>query len=418
MNRVLRLGVAALGWALLCGGCAPPPAPACEDAIGCLTIAPGEPVRLAVMQDMSGPASEAGLLTQAVIELAVADRDATLLGHPIELVAFDSKCTPEGGSIAALSVAADRQTVGALGPSCSSAALTAGAILSDAGMVTISTTASAPSLTGTQAGPAANFKPGFLRTAQNDILSGRAAAAWLYGEAGARRVATIDSGDLYTASLVDAFAVEFEALGGDAVVQVTLSPEQTELGIVVDTVADAAVDGVFLPLFEDDVTRVVKALRADARTGDLTLVTRSPFVQSFVDGLGADGVGLKLVYTIWVAPDEAARDAFVARVSEEIGPEASSSIVLQAYDAATLLLDAIGETGDARADGTLVIGRQALRDALYAPVARPYIMSTIRCTPYGDCGPRTLGLFEIREAGQAVREIEAAPIFVFEGEAP
>jgi branched-chain amino acid transport system substrate-binding protein len=37
-------------------------------------------------------------------------------------------------------------------------------------------------------------------------------------------------------------------------------------------------------------------------------------------------------------------------------------------------------------DGTLHIGRQALRDALYATAAYPGLTGSLTCDQYGDCG--------------------------------
>ena len=46
------------------------------------------------------------------VELAVEDRGGEFLGHPVELLSADGKCSGEGGTTAALKVAADPQIVG------------------------------------------------------------------------------------------------------------------------------------------------------------------------------------------------------------------------------------------------------------------------------------------------------------------
>src|SRR5687767_7932164 len=107
----------------------------CTDSIGCVTIQPDEPIKIGVLQALSGGAATFGTTQANSIQLAVEDRENTLLGHPIELQVEDSQCTAEGGANATLKIAADPQIVGILGPSCSGEAIEAGKIMSQAGLV-------------------------------------------------------------------------------------------------------------------------------------------------------------------------------------------------------------------------------------------------------------------------------------------
>ncbi|MCP4543659.1 MAG: amino acid ABC transporter substrate-binding protein, partial [Chloroflexi bacterium] len=116
---------------MLPGGCkkAEPPFE-CSDAIDCVTIAPGEPVKLAALQPLSGRLTSFGAVQIRGIELALAHREDQLLGHPIELQVEDSQCSPEGGANAAWKVVTDPQTVAIIGTSCSASAATASEIMS------------------------------------------------------------------------------------------------------------------------------------------------------------------------------------------------------------------------------------------------------------------------------------------------
>ena len=109
--------------AVLLIGCRSAPAAfECTDAIGCVTVAPGEAIKLGVVQNLSGTSGPSGLSLMQCVELAVEDRGNELLDHPVELETGDSLCSGEGGTTAALKVAADPQRVGLLGPTCSGAA--------------------------------------------------------------------------------------------------------------------------------------------------------------------------------------------------------------------------------------------------------------------------------------------------------
>ncbi len=119
----------------------------CTDAIGCVDIAPGQPIKLGVLQALSGGVAVIGSDQTRGIELALAMRDNQLLGHPIELQIEDERCTSEGGTIAAMKVVADPQAVAVIGTTCSGAATTAIKVISEAGLVMVSGANTAPSLT-------------------------------------------------------------------------------------------------------------------------------------------------------------------------------------------------------------------------------------------------------------------------------
>ena len=103
-----------------CGG----GAPECSDAIGCVEVAPDEPIRIAYMLTTSGATAFLGEDSIGGIEIAISER-GEVKGHGIELVGEDSGCSAEGGQTAAQAVASDTTIVGVIGTNCSSAATAA-----------------------------------------------------------------------------------------------------------------------------------------------------------------------------------------------------------------------------------------------------------------------------------------------------
>ena len=102
--------------AILLVACQPTPdAFECTDPIGCVNIAPGESIKIAAFQALSGVLATDGQSNLLTIELALEDRGGELLGRPISLQSEDSLCSKEGGSTAASKTVADPQTVGILG---------------------------------------------------------------------------------------------------------------------------------------------------------------------------------------------------------------------------------------------------------------------------------------------------------------
>ncbi|NOZ49290.1 MAG: ABC transporter substrate-binding protein, partial [Chloroflexi bacterium] len=136
--------------------------------MGCVEVGPNDPVRIGYALVVSGPNETLGVDSRRGIEIAIDDR-GKVLGHAIELVGEDALCSAEGGQTAATKLASDSTLMGVIGTNCSSAGEPAAAIISDAGMVLISPSNTAPSLTDP-----ATHQAGYLRTAHNDKVQGRA----------------------------------------------------------------------------------------------------------------------------------------------------------------------------------------------------------------------------------------------------
>ena len=138
--------------------------------------------------------------------------------------------------------------VGAIGTSCSVAASAASPILSEAGLVRVSPSNTAPSLTSDLQGKAgSNYHPGYYRTASNDLHEGGAVAKFAYNELGLRNVAAIHDGDPYTTGLTDAFANAFEDRGGSVVIA-SVKRGDTDMAPVLTELATDTPDGLFFPL--------------------------------------------------------------------------------------------------------------------------------------------------------------------------
>jgi branched-chain amino acid transport system substrate-binding protein len=77
--------------------------------------------------------------------------------------------------------------------------------------------------------------------------------------------------------------------------------------------------------------------------------------------------------------------AFLAKHLEMYGEDPLSAFHAHAYDATNMVLAAIQNVAVEDADGVLHIGRQALRDALYATSNFEGVTGNLNCNEYGDC---------------------------------
>jgi len=375
--------------AVLLAGCQPAAPPfECTDAIGCVEVAPGGPIKIGALQALSGDMAPQGVDLLRCIELALGDQNRELLGHPIELQSEDSMCSGEGGTTAALKIAADPQTVGIIGPSCSGAAATAMKVVSDAGLVMISSSSSAPSLTSVGGEQSPDWQPGFFRTAQNDALVGRAAATFAFQQLGVTRAATINDGDPYTRGLTDTFERAFAELGGEVVLAAAVNKGDADMRPVLNAVVASEAELLFFPVFRMEGDYIVLQAREIEGLENLTLMSAEGlYFEAFVEAVDEAGVGMYFIAP--ATPEGPAHDAFVSRYETKYNePLTSTPYYAHTYDAVNVLLNAIQAVAvqDAKADGTLHIGRQALRDALYATAGHQGLTGRLTCDEYGDCG--------------------------------
>ncbi len=372
--------------ALLLAGCKPTPPPfECTDAIGCVEVAPGQPIRIGALQALSGTMARNGQDNLRAVELALDDRDGELLGHPIELKAEDSLCSKEGGSTAASKMVADPGIVGIIGPTCSGAAASAMVVLSEAGLVMISGSSTAPSLTSVAGEPGPDWQPGFFRTAQNDALSGRVAAIFAFQVFAVTEAATLDDGDPYTRGLANTFQTAFTDLGGEVVLAAGVNKGDTEMGPVLTAVARSGAKLLYFPVFPPEGDYIILQAREVEGLEYITLMSAEGLYQeSTIEAVGEAGVGVHLV--IPATPEGPARDALLAKYEAKYGEVPEAVYYAHTYDAANLLLDAIETVAVREQDGTLYIGRQALRDTLYATTGYQGLTGSLTCDEYGDCG--------------------------------
>jgi branched-chain amino acid transport system substrate-binding protein len=389
-----------------------PPPFACADAIGCVKVAPADPIRLGVLQVLSGDLERLGHRNLRSVELALDALGGELLGHPIELITEDSLCSKEGGRMAAAKIVANPQIVGVIGPTCSGAAASAMEVLSSAGLVMVAGSCSAPSLTSVNGEPGTDWHPGFFRTAQNDALSGRAAATFAFQVLGVTEAATVDDGDPYTGGLGDSFEQAFTELGGQIVLVATVNKGDTDMRPVLTAVARSGADLVYLPLFEQEGIHFVEQAQQVEGMESVTLMSAEGLYQAtFFDAAGQAAIGLHLL--IPATPGGPAHDEFVSRYLARYGESPEPPYYAHTYDAASLLLTAIEAAAVRDEEGALYIGRQALRDVLYATAGFEGLTGSLTCDEYGDCGVARFQVVRFDDPAAGLEGLAADPVYTY-----
>jgi len=90
------------------------------------------------------------------------------------------------------------------------------------------------------------------------------------------------------------------------------------------------------------------------------------------------------------------QEEFIPAYVAKYGTEPTAPFHAHAFDATNMVLDAVEEVAQQSSDGTLLIGRQALRDALYATEGMEGVTGTITCDEYGDCADPAIAVSQVQ----------------------
>ena len=375
---------------MLLTACGPKPY-VCTDAIGCVDIGPNDPIHIAYAMVIAGPDETLGIDSRNGAEVAVALK-GKVLGHDIQFTGEDDGCSAEGGQAAGTKLSADPTIVAIIGTSCSSAARVMMPLISQAGMVMISSSNTAPDLT--LAGNENNW-PGYLRTAHSDLVQGKAAARFAYEFLGLTKAATIHDGSLYAEKLQEVFALNFEEMGGTITAREAVDPNGTDFKSALTSIAATSPEIIYHPIFVKAGSLIVRqAKEVPGLENTYLMGADGMFSPDVTEGAGDAVEGLFVS-----SPDLSAFAAeytsiFLPKYKELFGTDPISIFHAHAYDAMMIIIAAIEKVAVQDADGTLHIGRQALRDAMYATKDFKGLTGNLTCTPTGDCADPVIAVYE------------------------
>ena len=371
------------------------PAPATPDymgdgSLGEVRVSAGEAIQVRSLNAITGDVAFLGLPMQRGIEMAI-DDFGPIQGFDVDMgTGLDDLCSADGGQAAAQTIAADDQVVGVIGTSCSGAAVAASPLISAANMVMISPSNTSPSLTSDLAGtPGEAYNPGYYRTAHNDLIQGAAVAQFVYEDQGFTTAAAIHDGDPYTQGLAQSFSNSFEALGGEMTSFSGINKEDTDMTPVLTEIASGSPQALFFPIFQPAGDFVAdQAPGVSGLEGAALLGADGLLVDTFLElpqsvGMYFSGPDLRYGANANQSTGVSADD-FLASYEATYGSAPEASFWAHAYDATTLLLEAI-KAASYVDDGTLVIDRAGVRQHLDGVSGYAGITGILSCDDYGDC---------------------------------
>ena len=398
---------------LVFNGCGDADSIQCTDPLGCVAIKPGEPIEIGVMQVLSGGLKAQGLMQVHGIEICLLKHNNRILDHPVQLHITDSGCSEETGINAALSLTTNPGIVGIIGPFCSSSATASIPLVSQAGMVMISGTNSAPSLTSIAGKPGANHYPGYFRTMYNGIKMAEMAAVFSYEKLGMKKAAAIHDGDSFTLELTKEFERKFNELGGIIVKSIGINKGDKDMGPALEAVSYAKPEVIYFPLFQPEAECVI--LQAKTTRGlEKTVLIGEGGASSgtFLEAIGNAGVGLHLS-----VPDKIsgkAYDGLLLEYKSRYGEKPIHFSLPHVYDATALLLSAIESVAVKGPDGMLHIGRGALRKALYETTDYNGITGRLTCDPFGDLFGGSYSIIRLDDVSKGLQGFQENVVYQYQ----
>jgi len=203
---------------------------------------------------------------------------------------------------------------------------------------------------------------------------------------GIGKAAVINDGDIYTRGLTDNFVRMFETLGGEVVLNTSINKGDEQMKPVLTATLDAGAQFLFCPLFQPEGNYILLQARKMLGFEHISLMGGGALIdRSFLKAVGEKSKGMYFVGPSH--PVKSITGALDEVYSRKYNTPPATSYYLSAYDAATLLFEAIEKIAvPGHPVGTVFIGRQALRDALYEMKNFKGVTGTLTCDAFGDCG--------------------------------
>lgn len=317
--------------------------PACSGAADANSAKPSAscPAGLTIgfLGGLTGPNRNLTVNAHQGAQLAVAEHNARPGACQVALTDYDTLGDTARAAAAAHQAVADSHLVGLVGPGFSSEAVATGPTFDEAGLVTVSPTATNGALTS-------NGWRTFHRVVNSDWTQGPTAAAFTTKTLGRQRIYVIDDGSDYGKGMTDVFR---KSLGSSFVGHVEVQQDQRDFSRVVDLVKSTGADAVFYGGYYADAGRLVKALRdAGLDQERLAFVTDDAAKDdAFVAAGGPQTEGAYV--TCPCSPPEKADPAFLESYSQKFGTN-PGTFAAEGYDAANVLLRGIEAKNTTRAD--------------------------------------------------------------------
>ncbi|WP_374111240.1 branched-chain amino acid ABC transporter substrate-binding protein [Nocardia sp. JCM 34519.1] len=291
---------------------------------GKATCAPG--VTIAFAGALTGPNAQLGININNGAKLAIDQHNKANPNCKIEIKSFDTEGDPQKATQVIPQIVNDKSIIGLVGPAFSGETKATGKILSDAGLASL--TASATNATLTQ-----NGWTSFFRGLANDDTQGPSVAKYLVNTAGYKKVCVIQDNSDYGTGLAKSIT---EGLGSaaDSACAASIKAGDKDFSATVTKVKAANPDAVFYSGYYAEGAPLAQQLKQGG--------VKAEFVgpdgvndPQFIAQAGSAAKGATLTCPCGPAPEKFAKDY------QAFNNMASGVYSVEAYDLATILAKGI-----------------------------------------------------------------------------
>jgi branched-chain amino acid transport system substrate-binding protein len=363
------------------------------DEFGCIEIAEGDDLVIGTALVITGANETLGLDSQYGAEVAREMRPE-IAGHTVAFNHQDDGCSTEGGTAAARALLSAENIVAVIGTSCSSAGIPAAEILSAEGILLVSPSNTAPSLTSE-----AEHQPFYARTAHNDKIQGAAMAQFVCEVLGLSTAATIDDGSAYADQLAAVFAEEFQSqCGGTITAEEAVSVGDTDFSGVLGNIAADSPEFLYFPVFVAEGALITQQAKDTAGLEDTILGGADGyFSPDWLAAAGADAEGHYLSGPDLAFSGDFYEDEFLPAYYDISGEDQTISVFhAHAFDAYNLLAEAI-ESVAFDDGGTTYIPRTALKEAFFGTTDYAGLTGSLTCDEFGDCADAKISVSQVQD---------------------
>jgi branched-chain amino acid transport system substrate-binding protein len=343
-----------------------------------IVIPAGEPIIIGVSVPLTGPDEVGGTedLNGVLVGMKrwKGENGNTIGGHRIEIRAEDDGCSEADVTEQAAERLLGREgLVGVLGPDCSAGAAAVIPTYAEAGIVTISGSATRTDLTLDQ--PEPKF---FFRTAYTNAGEGALQARYVIARLEATAAYVIDDSEAYGEDLADAAQEALEA-AGRTVARESIVRGAVDFGQLAGRIADDNPGVVIFEGFNPEGALLYRQLRDAGYSGPFIGSDGTAVVSDFIEQLGELSEGAVFAGCSLTLPED-----FLADYADIVGREPTTTFPAHYADAVTILLDAAAEVAVEQSDGSLVLEPLELRDAVSTPKLLAGLSGAIAFDENGD----------------------------------
>ena len=323
------------------------------DEWGQVVIPKDAPIKIGMGTVLSGGYANFGIDIKNGAEMALVEK-GEILGHKLILEPGDDQC--EGAPSVALAEkwSNDPTMVGVLGYMCSSGTIAASDVHNKYKQIEISASATSQDVT-------ARGNPIIFRICWNDKVQGKVAADFVLKNKW-MKAALIHDKSTYGQGLVDVFKETFTKGGGKVLAYEALTRGDKDFSPILTKIKPLNPEVVNFGGMVTEGTLLIRQMR---RMG-----IKSKFVgyegvysqKDFIDASGKAAIGAFATYS--KTPETEIFAEWQKKFQAKYGPPVAYAP--HAYDSAKVLLMAVEKVAQKQGDGSLIIGKKALRDAVSA----------------------------------------------------